>query len=123
MRGRGGGQTGSAKKLALSAAGEGKQWGFFIPGENQDQICILEGSTSSSQEASEEREAGGHVGGSCSCSSERWQGLSQVENNREGSQQDLEVNWMQVLGRRGVRVTTGSSQGPAGSLQLGGTES
>lgn len=63
------------------------------------------------------------MGGSCSCSSESWQGLSQVENNREGSQQDLEVNWMQVLGRRGVRVTTGSSQGPAGSLQLGGTES
>lgn len=50
-------------------------------------------------------------------------GLSQVENNREVSQQDLEVNWMQVLGRRGGRVTTGSSQGPAGSLQLGETES
>lgn len=33
MRGRGGGQTGSAKKLALSAAGEGKQWGFLIQGE------------------------------------------------------------------------------------------
>ena len=49
--------------------------------------------------------------------------LSQVENNREVSQQDLEVNWMQVLGHGGVRVTTGSSQGPAGGLRLGGTES
>lgn len=39
-------------------------------------------------------------------------GLGQMENNKV-SQQNLKVNWSGVLGRGGIRVTTGASQGPA----------
>lgn len=48
---------------------------------------------------------------------------SQVENNKEVSQQDLEVNWTGALGHGGVTVTTGSSQGPEADLGLRGAES
>lgn len=48
-------------------------------------------------------------------------GLGQVENKKI-SQQNLKVNWSGVLGCGGVKVTTGSSQVPARSLSLRGTE-
>lgn len=36
---------------------------------------------------------------------------SQVENNKEVSQQDLEVNWTGAPGHGGVTVTTGLAKG------------